>query len=229
MIWSTGNPNSPMEFFTNSRLAATPLGPNRVGSSSRRLVSGVDFDRVPSPRLQSGASKRRSMANGSTPGPSKLSKSVVAESPENGPEDDSGIGGGFDDYGPQELTPTRESSPQQTSFMQMNRDDDDDDDEGGRGYEDDEPDMEETPIPMSKQSKGKGRAEMLPANRHADTDVEDEIARGLEDVELQTYSDERESEPPTKKSRTAHQSKRGRERARKMDQRSCWFRNLFLM
>jgi len=219
-----------MEFFTNSRLAATPLGANRVGSSSRRLVSGVDFDRVPSPRLQSGASKRRSMANGSTPGPSKLSKSVVAESPENEPEGDSGIGGGFDDYGPQELTPTREPSPQQTSFMQMNRDDDDDDDdEGGRGYEDDEPDMEETPIPMSKQNKGKGRAEILPENRHGDTDVEDEIARGLEDVELQPYSDEGEGEPPTKKSRTAHQSKQRRGRARKMDQRLCRFRNLILM
>ena len=209
-----------MEFFTNSRIPAVPTTRNRVGSSSQVATrsSAVDFDKVPSPRPRTSlaASKRHSMTNGTVPGPSNLSKSTVPEpdtSPDHVQANESGLGDSFNDYGPPD-TPTRNSSPQHTSFLQMDQDDGDDvDDEHG---------MEESPVQTAKNRKGKERAKESEQNLQEDHDVEEEIAQGLEEVELGNHSDEGEAPPPNKKARTAN-DKPNVQRNKKVARRSRTF------
>ena len=212
-----------MQFFTNSRLGAS-MANNRVAPLVRRKsrTSGVDFDRVPSPRLPRtpmAVSRRRSIANGSAAGPSNLSRTTIDQSPQQQtyePQDDGGMDGGFDDYGPQE------ESPQRTSFTQMDQDDVDDD----RRLPE-EQDVDDTPIPLSKRNKGKGRKENPPENLpREDTDVEDEIAQGLNDVELEQHSDDEEEEQHRNKKSRIQKEKSKEERGRprnNVNRRSCTF------
>ena len=189
----------PINNLASMRPASTPTTLNRVRLTSRPVArtSDVDFDRIPSPKARS-----QSKANYG-PGPSNLSKSISrrhvepeSDSPdEGGGYDDGGQdnvdmdmddgNGGFDDYGPQESSPTpRRRTSKQTSFTQM--DQDDDEEEG----EEDEP-HEETPT-KNKRDKGKGRA--VVEEEQEDEEVENDIANGLEDVEQGHYSDDEEGE-----------------------------------
>jgi centromere protein C len=73
----------------------------------------------------------------------------------------------------------------------MDQDDDDDEGEGGQGGHDEEQQEEDrqTPLPPLRRNKGKERA-VLPDVPEEDEDLEDEIAQGLQHVELQHYDDD---------------------------------------
>ena len=190
----------PVNNLASVRPPSTPTTVKRVGSTSRPVArtSDVDFDRIPSPKVRS-----QSKANYG-PGPSSLSKSISrrdvepeSDSPDeaggydDGGQDyadmdaDDGNGGlDFDDYGPQESSPSSRRTPKQTSFTQMDQDDDEEE-----GEEDEPP--EETPT-KNKRDKGKGRA--VVEEEQEDEEVEDDIANGLDDVEQEHYSDDEEEE-----------------------------------
>jgi centromere protein C len=101
--------------------------------------------------------------------------------------------GAFEDYGqPDDGSPPRDSPQHQTSFTQMDQDDDEDEGEDGQGVHDEEQQQEEdrqTPLPPLRRNKGKERA-VLPDIPEEDEDLEDEIAQGLQHVELQHYHDD---------------------------------------
>ena len=193
-----------MAFFTNARAPPVPQNTSRVDSSTRPSTrpSAVDFDRVPSPRPRTslGPARRKSMANGTAPGPSSLSRTTTDldpnSSPDRMPPNESGMDGNFEDD-PQGSS-IRNSSPQQTSFLQMDQDDDEDTDTVQ--------DMEETPVRPSKTRKGKERAQDSEQDQQEDHEVEREIAQGLEDVEFSHHSDtEMNAPPPTKPAKMAHE------------------------
>ncbi|KAF8077557.1 Mif2/CENP-C like-domain-containing protein [Lyophyllum atratum] len=181
--------NSPLQYFANSRQPVTPIS-NRNGSSSRPVTrtSDIDFDQVPSPRSQGAA--RKSTGYSSGPGPSRLSNSFHAQDFERDSEEEDDDEGHRDarDY---DDGPGEGDSPQGTSFMQMDQDDDDEEPEADHnGVPDDEEPEEETPPPSAKQRKGKGRAALPDVPEERESEVEDEIAKGLEDVHHQQYSDD---------------------------------------
>lgn len=108
-IFCKGLRNSPASYFTNARSARITSSAQRVGSSSRpvRRSSDVDFDQVPSPRSPS-TFVRSPLARTRSPGPSRLSHSIVAPDQDEDQldqdiVDDSDLGGldfhndGFDD------------------------------------------------------------------------------------------------------------------------------------
>ncbi|KAG6905770.1 hypothetical protein DXG01_000837 [Tephrocybe rancida] len=178
--------DSPRQYFANSRQLVTPTS-NRNGSSSRTVArtSEIDFDHIPSPR-----SARKSM--GHTPGPSRLSSSFRAAGPEDDSDDDENepaqdYGQDYDD---QPGGSGEHDSPQGTSFREMDQDDDEQHDQPEEEPED------ETPSPPTKRDKGKGRATLPDVPEERESEVEDEIAQGLEDVRERTYSyDEPEPSP----------------------------------
>ncbi|RDB22191.1 Centromere protein 3 [Hypsizygus marmoreus] len=182
--------DSPLQYFANSRQPVTPSNLSRNGSSSRPVArtSDVDFDQVPSPRPR--GSIRKSVGHG--PGPSSLSRSIHArdlEQESDPPEND------YDDlenggYNDQAGGSPNQDSPQGTSFTQMDQDDDDDEQDDPVGQQEyDEPEQEPTP-PPARRDKGKGRATLSEVPEEPEDEVEDEIAKGLEDVQHQQYSDD---------------------------------------
>ncbi|TEB18934.1 hypothetical protein FA13DRAFT_1744891 [Coprinellus micaceus] len=197
--------DSPVHNLTNVRPPTTPTANGRSGSSSSRPVarsSNVDFDKIPSPRPRKAAN--------AGPGPSNLSRSYIPRNrqPSSEPEDDMDVdddaGGGGGDNDQEEEQGRGRSSPRRTSFNQMNHDDDDDDDDENEPFNDfpeepyEEPSFQEperagseTPRPK-KSEKGKGRAVQQESE---DDQVEDDIARGLSDVNGTHYSDDDEPEP----------------------------------
>lgn len=185
-------------------------------------TSDVDFDKIPSPRPLN--STQRSSRNAG-PGPSSLSKSIRArESTPDDPQDDEeghydyqedDMGNGFGDYGPQETPPDPDSSPKRgrgrpKSFSRIEEDDEEQDEEQ---EQEEEEDRERTPT-QSKRDKGKNRA--VREESREPSEVEDEIAQGLEDVGLGPGSDEEEEDldqvpgPPVKKARVESPKKPGR-------------------
>ncbi|KAJ7154180.1 Mif2/CENP-C like-domain-containing protein [Mycena filopes] len=171
--------DSPIQNYANTRLPNTPRGQQRPISRT----SEVDFDRVPSPRTHSSARR-------STPGPSRLAPQQQQQDDDD--DDDFGGGGndtydagdrGGDDYGAHNPG----DSPRQLSFTEMDTRDDDD--------EEDEEEQEEPPVSSPKRG-GKGKA------RAIDLEVEDEIARGMDDVDMNMdmapQSDEEDPPPPPK-------------------------------
>ncbi|KAG6809149.1 hypothetical protein H0H92_001399 [Tricholoma furcatifolium] len=186
---------SPAKYFSNSRQPITPTV-NRNGSSrSVARTSDIDFDHIPSPRRQSSSHHR------STPGPSRLSNSFRA-----GDDDDDSDGDGNEpayDYGGDfDAQPSGEHhSPEATSFMEMDQDDDEE-----QSHHTPEPMLTSSP---DKSRKGKGRAALSDVPEERESDVEDDIAQGLEDVGEQMYSDEEapmeedlEPEPAPKRAKT---------------------------
>ncbi|KAK0463561.1 Mif2/CENP-C like-domain-containing protein [Desarmillaria tabescens] len=177
--------DSPIHYIANSRKPATPSSSRRIGSSSRPVarVSDVDFDEVPSPRPQSSRSNGR--------GRSRLSETVTArdledEEPEQYEDQDGGAmnNGDYDDLDKDDMP-----SPQQTSFMEMDRDDDDEQ----QGDADDVPPVVTSP---NKSKKGKQRVTL----EEPEEDVEAGIAHELEQLDREVLSDDDE-EPSQKKVR----------------------------
>lgn len=167
----------------------------RASSVPRRpLTSDVDFDEVPSqpPRA---SSSRQSLVNGSN---AALAASSGPHLPSSDPTpaNDGFNDNGFDGYDQPEDNATPASSPEKTSFTVMAAEDDAD--------EQDEPEPETSPI-RAKKDKGKRRA-ISPDHETGDgQDVEEEIARGLDEMEME--EDEDDDEPTGKKRRTDKQQK----------------------
>lgn len=166
--------------FTNGRLpSSSPLG-RRAGPSARRTE--VDFDELPSPRPRKSlvSSMRRNSMD------STLHTSYVhLDLHDDDPFDVDGIEDNEMDAEMEDSGSRSKSSKQQaaarrantTNVVQSESDDDDEDN-----------------VPRA-QSKGKARME----TQDEDDVVEEEISRGLSDVDMQQDEDEEVVEPPPKK------------------------------
>jgi len=227
----------PVQHLVNMRPPSTPTTAGRSRSSIRPVArtSDVDFDKIPSPRPLNSA--QRSSRNAG-PGPSSLSKSIRArESTPDDPQDEEGghydyqeddMGNGFGDYGPQETPP--DSSPKRgrgrpRSFSRIEEDDEEQDEDQ---EQEEEEDRERTPT-QSRRDKGKNRA--VREESREPSEVEDEIAQGLEDVGLGPGSEEEEEdfdqapEPPVKKARVESPKKPGRKtksKSKKENRGACF-------
>ncbi|TFK23463.1 hypothetical protein FA15DRAFT_670483 [Coprinopsis marcescibilis] len=193
--------DSPVQNLASVRPPTTPTN-GRSNSRPVARTSSVDFDKIPSPHS-------RSMRQ-TGPGPSKLRRSVIHEEREpssepheqyeedsGGMDGDSGGGGGnlgFDDdidmgnnYDDSPPPDSNDANPRRTSFTHLDQDDDDDDDE--------------EPEPISKKQKGKGKARQQ--DHYDDEDVEDDIARELNELDNAPPSDDGAEdevpEPPQRK------------------------------
>ncbi|KAF8275119.1 Mif2/CENP-C like-domain-containing protein [Lactarius quietus] len=154
--------------------SSSPLN-RRAGSSMRR--AGVDFDELPSPRPRKSliSSMRRSSI-----GSPLHSAYVPPDFPDDEPFDADDGGGDIEMDAEVEDSASRgKSSKQQAATRRGNTSDDDDDDDD---------------VPRA-QSKGKARME----TQDEDDVVEEEISRGLSDVDMQQDEDEEIEEPPPKK------------------------------
>ena len=167
----------PVRYFNNVPPPITPTS-YRTSMSSARAVSRtshVDFDAIPSPRIGSGRKSMGHHAHSKVPGSSRLSEFYTANDIDQEDAMDAHDG-----------SPAR-VSPQRTSFARMahnDDDDDDDDDDINMGNGNPLPDPEEEPSPsVSARNKGKARARMSVVPEEPNSEVEDEIAQGLEDVE----------------------------------------------
>ncbi|KAF5323949.1 hypothetical protein D9611_008281 [Ephemerocybe angulata] len=183
--------------LASMRAPTTPTTNGRPSSRPVARSSNVDFDKIPSPRPRNAAN--------AGPGPSRLSRSYVAREPSSSPQDNDNdnddtmqLDGGFDDdFGPQE---GGESSPRRTNFSQMDHDDDDDDE--NEPFQDDFPpedDDRRSETPKQKQSqnkgsknkdKGKSRAREEDVSEDEQMQMEDDIARGLDDISNGQQSDQ---------------------------------------
>ncbi|KAF9532781.1 Mif2/CENP-C like-domain-containing protein [Crepidotus variabilis] len=211
--------DSPVQQMVNHRPPVTP--PSARRRSSVRPVartSDVNFDDIPSPRPNSAKRGSRHAAAQS----SNLSRSnrtrerePSLDSPNEGGGGDYSYGGtndmdqsGFDDYDPPQNDPPSDP-PGETSFSRMNEDEDEGDERRDEPQdEEEEEDQEKTPKASSKQQdKGKAKAtEKTPRGRRRDPSedgVEDEIAQGMDEVDLEPDSDGEQEERPTKKSKVS--------------------------
>lgn len=211
--------------LVNIRPPSTPTTAGRHRSSIRPVArtSDVDFDQIPSPRPSS--SQQRTARHGAgTAGPSSLRKSFAppqdspsASESDNEPAGDYTTGNyddqmdqsGFDDYGPQE-SPDSQRTPRQSNYsVQSNfsriEEEEDEEDEEEQEEEPEQPPRQasSSPVPPpSRNDRGKKKAPREETPQHLDEEVEDEIAKGLEDVEMGPDSaEESEPEPPVKKAK----------------------------
>ncbi|KAJ7355819.1 Mif2/CENP-C like-domain-containing protein [Mycena albidolilacea] len=187
--------DSPIQNYSNTRPPNTPR-------SARRPIartSEVDFDEVPSPRSP------RSARRGA--GPSRL----AALNDKYDDDDDDGAGGfndgdGMDDY---DNGGAPGDSPRQMSFTEMDNSRDDE--------EDDNPTPKKPSPKKPSPKKGKGKARAATPLPEPDDDensgMEDDIARGMEDDDMDPQNDEDEDEdevvqpPPAKKGKQKEASK----------------------
>jgi len=156
----------------------------------------VDYDQIPSPRLQSSSShsRRQSVAsvNVKSPGPSRLSRSFVPQELEDGFDDHGGFDdGGYDPPGPptdddSDNEPMRPPpSPPNRPMSRRTR-----------------PTRSKPKTPLSARVKGKQRQSREFEEMEDDQQVEDEIERGLADVENDPPEEEEDrEETPKPKSR----------------------------
>ena len=183
----------------------------------------MSFDQIPSPRPMT--SLHRPLVNGGGPGPSTLSKSRSYREAESSvsPNEDGGgydYGGGTDD-----LTMLDDHSLQEdhsiggntdrrtTSFGEIDQDDE----------EEEEEDHEPTPKP-TRQQRGKGKAIPSKEIRDRDQEIENDIAQGLNDVELEPESDASQDLPPVKRSKSSAETEgktRSRSKKENRGMRTC--------
>ncbi|KAF7337826.1 CENP-C-C domain-containing protein [Mycena venus] len=205
LLTSTSNPQAQSK---TTRTRARQTHPRTTRPIAR--TSDVDFDKVPSPR--SPRSTRRSAGAG----PSRLGTQELLEHDEEERDYSGGDGGGG-------------GSPRQLSFTEMDsRDDEEEGGRGGRGARTTHTEAEKGGIPkegrLAKKvaspkkvvspNKGKGKGKAAPEPEpDEDMDMEDDIARGMEDVDMELPpSDEEEPvQPPSKKS--AKGAAKGKEKA----------------
>ena len=175
----------PVQHLVNLRPPISP--PTIRRRSSIRPVartSDVDFDQIPSPRPLNAF--HRALPNGG-PGPSTLSHSRMRQESDSPNEDageyDYGAGEDEDRSMLDDHTHQYRSPPdRRTSFSQIDQDEE----------EEEEEEEEPTPKPTRLQ-KQKGKAVARPDQE------EEQIAQGLEDVELEPESDSLQQRPPVKK------------------------------
>ncbi|GLB34534.1 putative centromeric dna binding protein [Lyophyllum shimeji] len=207
--------DSPVQYFANSRQPMSPAS-YRNGISSRPVgrTSDIDFDQVPSPR------PRGNVRKSTGPGPSRLSRSFHAQDlQQDSEEDEAGAAdGGLSHYEDQDGDYNRDVSPEGTSFVQMDQDDDEEEEQEvtHNGIPHEEPE-EETPPPPTRRDKGKGRAPLPDVPEERESEVEDEIANGLDNNHYQQYSDEdgpNEQQEPELSPRRAKKAKFAEDRQR---------------
>lgn len=206
-----------MSFYTNSRYPRAEDGTSRVASSRQSTrASDIDFDQLPSHR------PRKSGANGAAPGPSSLSQSYLPDPEPDDDHDQGGMDGGFEDYGPPENDDyAPQNTPRRASFTQIDQDEDEDE-ELDNGQAD-----AESPTRKLSKGKGGGRSQIPDTEeQQADQEMEDAIAQGLDDVELDAPSEDEDQQPRSKKLRIEKpKSKTPRGRSEKKEkvikERSC--------
>ncbi|PCH37933.1 hypothetical protein WOLCODRAFT_161168 [Wolfiporia cocos MD-104 SS10] len=229
-------PNSPAAYFRQTRVSAITDSVQRVGSSTRPVSqsSDVDFDAVPSPRPV----PRKSVGYPRPSTSSRLSKSTLRDDDESEQEQDDGGDGGDDGFGqagfdsddddvpvaPYDSSPKSQSrgqqarasgtTPRRKSFAQIEEEDEEEEDD--ERHEHQEPDEELDSRPSgSFSSKGKRRYEddvheLEPVqDQDHDMDVEDDIAQGMADVEMQQFSEDEEEQEQAQKSRKRGGKARG--------------------
>ncbi|KAJ6626883.1 Mif2/CENP-C like-domain-containing protein [Mycena sp. CBHHK59/15] len=165
--------------------ATTPRRPASVRPVSR--TANADFDDVPTPRVRTSV--------GRTAGPSRLAKSLTAQELLDEDEEEYDDGGNYDgnDFADEEEEEPVESpkSAKGKAVQSPKR-------AKGKAREE----QEDHPTSSPKRTKGRGRARP-PVDE--EDEVEDDIARGMDDVEM-AASDEEEVEeehtPPKKKAKT---------------------------
>nr|GAT42702.1 predicted protein [Mycena chlorophos] len=189
------DPDDAMDVVDSPVQNIRPPNTPRLSRPSARAsrVSQVDFDEVPSPRP---LSHRRS-----TPGPSPLKRSAIPPAlsakeylqQDEGLSDDdfAGPAGGYDDYGGGQDYDEEDSNnndndgERNMSFTEMH----------SRVETDDEFDIPEQPVLSSSPRKGKRKA----PSDDDDDDMEDEIAQGMRDVDMDQDlppSDDQSPTPP---------------------------------
>ncbi|KAF5309100.1 hypothetical protein D9611_014783 [Ephemerocybe angulata] len=186
------------------RAPTTPTTNGRPSSRPVARSSNVDFDKYPplvhatqptqAPDPPASLAIRRTRTQSRIPDDD--------DNNDNG-DDTMQMDGGFDDdFGPQE---GGESSPRRTNFAQMDQDDDDDDE--NEPFQDhlpppeDEDRRSETPkqnhkqTQKQKQDMGKGKGKSRAREESVDEQMEDDIARGLDDISNGQQSDQDVEEP----------------------------------
>ncbi|KAI0062347.1 hypothetical protein BV25DRAFT_1825795 [Artomyces pyxidatus] len=195
-----GGPTSATAYYHSTRQNAQPSSVSRVGSSSRPVARGsdVDYDAVPSPPARSSIadrSRRSSVYNGGTAGPSRLSHSVVAhDEDEDMPFDDGGGEDHYQDEGDYRRQSFAGATPRRTSFTQIGRDESVED-ENLPGGEEDEDEDEEDAQARAEHSRAKGKGRALDQDDGDDQEVEEEIAQGMQEVDNDYPEDEDDEEP----------------------------------
>ncbi|KAI9571275.1 Mif2/CENP-C like-domain-containing protein [Boletus coccyginus] len=168
MDLAESNQGSPLAYFTNTNPMYTADSSRRpITSRSLMRASEIDYDQIPSPR--SYPSVRPSATDGR--GPSALSKSFSAREPTPDPDFDyaSPDPGTFDDF---EL-PQPDDDPPRLPTPEASPEDAVEDEEDAEA--------EQVVVAQSRKvDKGKRRADPVEEDVNG---VEDDIARGLEDVE----------------------------------------------
>ncbi|KLO19245.1 hypothetical protein SCHPADRAFT_843935 [Schizopora paradoxa] len=192
--------DSPQRFLSQGRRPSAPSSVNRSNASAfqSNRSRGAEYDEVPSTRA-AGSSHR--MQNGSsTPGNRSKSNGARFSLPDSPVHDQSyanddefggGDYGGDDGFG-QPVAST--SSPRHTSFTEM-----------GQGEDDVEPEgPPSSPILPPSSSKSRGKSKSLDYETANEDDVEDEIERGLQEIdETEDPEPEEEEVRPQSKGKRA--------------------------
>jgi centromere protein C len=240
-------PGAGYSIFTNDRRPSVSNNSNRASSSSRRLPrADVDFDSVPTPPSRV-PPKRKSMVNGSVTVPSSVSDEHGGGVDNNAfddfdqpdisiPEPPSQKASFLridqrevdDAINEQDDTPVRPTKKDKGKTVALAPQDSEESPERPQKTnkvketvaaheEDEQEDMDDSPVRPKK--KGKER-EKAPLTEEEQVEMEDEIARGLNDVDLGEHEEDEdeEDEPRNKKVRTEKEKAmalRGRPRKRK--------------
>ncbi|KAG1734287.1 Mif2/CENP-C like-domain-containing protein [Suillus lakei] len=191
MELAESNQGTPLAYFTNAPPIMAPNSARKPGSSrSVPRTSEIDFDEVPSPRMRAAPSRRSSTINGA--GPSVLSKSFSVYNDTRDHDLDPEFEPANQDF---DYEPPPNDSPPQTgiSFDEVNQDEDDDDDDAA------EVEQEMTSHAKKKVDKGKGKRRAdVEVEQQEENGVDEDIARGLEEVENAPDEDDDEDPPPKK-------------------------------
>ncbi|KAJ6480813.1 Mif2/CENP-C like-domain-containing protein [Mycena vitilis] len=179
--------DSPIQNYANNRPPHTPRTSRPIARTS-----AVDFDQVPSPRPRGsapGSAQRTPRA-----GPSRLAPSELLELEDDyGAQEQDNYDAQEESYNTQDQENyshgTRGASPRQLSFTEMDtRDEDDEEEEEG-----DLP----PPPKSSPRNKGKGKA---PAVQDEENDLEDDISRGMDDIDMAPPDSDDDEPAPAPKS-----------------------------
>lgn len=194
-----------MRYLSNAQIPSSPTLRNNSGSGSLRPVarsSDVDFDDIPSPR------QRISISSSARARPSGLSNTFTASQSDTDSDNEPlDHGSNFDvsgatdlngDLGPQDPPPRtpspalRRSSPRRRSFAQIDQGFNSQEEEEEHRTEGQETEQSDEPPKVVKEK----RKIRLKDVEDEDLEVEEEIAQGLHDLEIEQSEEEEQTPPP---------------------------------
>lgn len=197
-----------MRYLSNAQIPSSPTLRNNSGSGSLRPVarsSEVDFDDIPSPR------QRISISSSARAQPSGLSNTFTASQPDTDSDNEPlDHGSNFDvsgttdlngDLGPQDSPPRtpspalQRSSPRRRSFIQIDQGFNSQEEEEEHRTEEQETEQLDEP-PRIVKGKRKIRLKDV---EDEELEVEEEIAQGLHDLEIEQSEEEEQTPPPPAK------------------------------